>query len=83
MIGTALAAEGLATDAEPTELTPEERVKYFGSEATANLFFANVRGRGDRGRRDLGWTPKHTTEDLWKEVPEVAKMMARKMKGSA
>ncbi|KAI0701874.1 NAD-P-binding protein [Cerioporus squamosus] len=82
-IGTALVAEGVATEAEPTVFTPEERVKYFGAEVVASLFFSNVRGRGDRGRRDLGWTPKHPKEELWKEVSEVAKELSKKFKGRA
>ncbi|RPD59649.1 NAD-P-binding protein [Lentinus tigrinus ALCF2SS1-6] len=82
-IGTALVEQGLAVEAEPTMFTPDERVKYFGGDAFADLFFSNVRGRGDRGRHDLGWTPKHTREDMWKEMPEVVEGVAKKAKGSA
>ncbi|TFK78737.1 NAD(P)-binding protein [Polyporus arcularius HHB13444] len=81
-IGTALVAEGVATGAEPTVLTPEERVKYFGAEVYASMFFSNVRCRADRGRRDLGWTPKHPKEEIWKEVADVVKELANKLKGS-
>ncbi|RPD59636.1 NAD(P)-binding protein [Lentinus tigrinus ALCF2SS1-6] len=82
-LGMALVERGLVMEAEPTMFTPDEYVKYFGGDAIADLFLSNIRGRGDRGRRDLGWTPKHPREDIWKEVPEVVGGVAKKAKGSA
>lgn len=79
-IGTAMVEQGLGTDADTTAFTSEERVKYFGKDLFANVFFSHVRGRGDRGRRDLGWTPKHSTEEILEEVPEVVKLVAQTSK---
>lgn len=57
-------------DAAPTVLTAAECIEYFGSDFVAGIFFTNVRCRGDRGRRDLGWTPKYKTQDLFDGLRE-------------
>ncbi|KAI0701574.1 NAD(P)-binding protein [Cerioporus squamosus] len=44
----------------------EERAKIFGSDFVAFLHFTNARCRADRARRDLGWKPVHTTEELYR-----------------
>ena len=80
-IGEAMVALGLATDAEPTSLTPEELVKYFGSVLVGEYNGSNVRCRADRAH-SLGWNPKHTTEDLLKSIrPEVEKLANLKLEG--
>ncbi|KAI0701878.1 NAD-P-binding protein [Cerioporus squamosus] len=65
-IGTALVEVGRADGPEPTEVTAEERAKIFGSDFVAFLHFTNARCRADRARRDLGWKPVHTTEELYR-----------------
>lgn len=77
-IGAALVALGRAEEAEPTLLTPEECLKYFGSDFYTGLIFANSRPRGDRGRRDLGWKPKYTPQDLIKSIPEEVEIALKK-----
>lgn len=63
-IGEALVTIGRVDEAEPTVLTPGERVQYFGNEQIAFMLFANVRCRADRARRDLGWKPQYMTKDF-------------------
>ena len=82
-VGDAFVAVGRATDAEPDEFTPEERLKYFGSEFAANLNFTNARVRADRARRDLGWVPKYTTEDMLKNAREEVEDLVKKQVAAA
>ena len=82
-VGDALVAVGRATEAEPDEFTPEERLKYFGSEFAANLNFTNARVRADRARRDLGWAPKYTTEDMLKSAREEVEDLVKKQAAAA
>ncbi|KAI0739622.1 NAD(P)-binding protein [Daedaleopsis nitida] len=76
-VGSALVDLGKAKDAEPTVLTPEECVEYFGSDFMAGLLFTNARCRADRGRRDLGWKPKYTTQDLVNGIKEEVEVLLR------
>ncbi|KAI0740929.1 hypothetical protein C8Q76DRAFT_791308 [Earliella scabrosa] len=80
-VGDALVAVGRATEAEPNEFTPEERLKYFGSEFAANLNFTNARVRADRARRD--WAPRYTTEDMLKSAREEVEDLVKKQAAAA
>ncbi|KAI1796988.1 NAD(P)-binding protein [Ganoderma leucocontextum] len=66
--GEALVELGLASEAEPGVFTAEERAKYFGSDAFAFLLFSNARCTADRIRKELGWAPKHTTDEFIKSI---------------
>ena len=74
-IGDALVQLGIAAEAEPTSFSTEELVKYFGSEQVGLSFGANSRCRGNRSR-SIGWKPKHTVEDMFKHIPQSAKVLA-------
>ena len=78
-IGKALVGLGLVSEAEPDVFTAEERVQYYGSDIFAFLLFSNARCTADRIRKELGWAPKHTTEEfigsLQKEVEDLAKTL--------
>ena len=73
-------AHGIAEEAEPTVLTPEERVKYFGGDLLAFLIFTNARSHPDRATRDLRWEPTHSTHDVWKHIPEVVEEVVKKLR---
>ncbi|RPD64771.1 NAD-P-binding protein [Lentinus tigrinus ALCF2SS1-6] len=77
-IGEALVALGRADDAEPTELTPEERVQMFGSEYLVTLLWSNARCRADRGRKTLDWKPKYGTKDLLDSIPHEVEVVLKK-----
>lgn len=77
-IGDALVDLGRSDDAEPTELTPEERVQLFGSEFLVSILFANCRCRADRGKQTLGWKPKFGTKDLLDSVHYEVELVAKK-----
>ncbi|KAI0767991.1 NAD-P-binding protein [Trametes elegans] len=70
-IGDVLVELGISKDPEPTPFSPEELVKYFGSEFMGWYSGTNSRARADRSR-SIGWKPKYTTEDLLKSIkPEI------------
>ncbi|TFK91171.1 NAD-P-binding protein [Polyporus arcularius HHB13444] len=77
-IGEALVDLGRADNAEPTELTPEERVQIFGSEYVVSLLFSNARCSADRGRQSLGWKPKYGTKDLIESIHHEVEVAAKK-----
>ena len=77
-IGTALVEAGRADDAEPTLFTAEERAAIFGGDTMAFLQFTNARCRADRGRRDLGWKPVYTTEELFKVAKKEVELALQK-----
>lgn len=81
-IGQALVDIGRADDAEPNELTPEERVQIFGSEYTVKLLFSNARCRADRGRKTLGWTPKYGTKELLESIRYEVEVVAKQQGAS-
>ncbi len=77
-IGEALVDLGRADNAEPTELTPEERVQIFGSEYIVSLLFSNARCSADRGRQSLGWKPKYGTKDVIDSIHYEVEIVAKK-----
>ncbi|TFK78447.1 NAD-P-binding protein [Polyporus arcularius HHB13444] len=80
-VGEALVAVGVATEAEPNILSPEECDKYFGKYGAleaVRMFFANVRCRADRARRDLGWAPTHTPDEVLKTAREIVDAVVEK-----
>ncbi len=80
-VGEALVAVGVATEAEPNILSPEECDKYFGKYGAleaVKMFFANVRCRADRARRDLGWAPTHTPDEVLKTAREIVDAVVEK-----
>ncbi|KAI0682657.1 hypothetical protein C8T65DRAFT_596423, partial [Cerioporus squamosus] len=80
-VGEALVAAGVATEAEPDTLSPEECDTYFGRFGdfeVVSLFFANVRCRADRARRDLGWVPTHTPDEVLKTAPGIVDAVVEK-----
>lgn len=67
-IGEALTAIGKLDNPEPTVLTKEEIVKYFGG---SKLIGTNSRARGTRSR-SIGWKPVKTTKDFLESIkPEI------------
>ncbi|EJF64709.1 NAD(P)-binding protein [Dichomitus squalens LYAD-421 SS1] len=80
LIAEALVELGVITDAEPDVYTAEERLKYFGSEVIVSIFFANARCTADRIRKELGWAPKHTTEDFVQHIKEDVEVALKKLK---
>ncbi|KAI0783989.1 NAD-P-binding protein [Irpex lacteus] len=66
-IAKSLVKRGLIQTDEPSTFTPEELVKYFGSEFIGNLFGSNSRARSPHSR-SLGWAPKLTIQDLLDDV---------------
>ncbi|RPD68447.1 NAD(P)-binding protein [Lentinus tigrinus ALCF2SS1-7] len=81
-VGTALVEAGRAENAEPTELTAEERATIFGGDVMAFLNFTNARCRADRARRDIGWKPVHTTEELYRVAKLEVQTALRKQVGN-
>ncbi|KAI0682662.1 NAD(P)-binding protein [Cerioporus squamosus] len=80
-LGEALVAAGVAAEAEPDTLSQDECDKYFGRYGdleAVSMFFANVRCRADRARRDLGWTPTHTPDEVLKTAPELVVAVVEK-----
>ena len=81
-VGEALVAAGVATEAEPDTLSQEECDKYFGKYGdfeVVSLFFANVRCNADRARRDLGWAPTHTPDEVLKTAPGLVEAAVKKL----
>ena len=80
-VGSALAAAGVATEAEPDLLTKEECDTYFGKLGAfdvADLFFANTRCRADRARQHLGWAPTHTGDEVLATAPGIVEAVVKK-----
>ncbi|KAI0701253.1 NAD-P-binding protein [Cerioporus squamosus] len=77
-IGEALVKLGRADNAEPTEMTPEEQLQFFGSDYVVSILFSNTRCRADRGRKTLGWKPKYNTKDLLDSVYYEVEVAAKK-----
>nr|VWP01140.1 G protein beta subunit (G protein beta subunit 1) [Ganoderma boninense] len=63
--GEALAGLGLVSEATPDVFTAEERAKYFGS---------------DTLRKEVGWAPKHTTDEFIKSIGEEVEDFAKTLK---
>ena len=66
-IGEAMVALGLSSEAEPTTFSTAELIKYFGNEKEGNYSGTNARCHANRGRQ-LGWRPKHTTNDMLESI---------------
>jgi len=62
-ISKVLVELGRGKSDEPTSLSPEEVIEYFGSEAGGNRYGTNSRCRANRSR-SIGWKPKKTTADM-------------------
>ncbi|PIL35406.1 hypothetical protein GSI_02132 [Ganoderma sinense ZZ0214-1] len=78
--GEALVGLGLVQEAAPDVFTAEERAKYFGSDMFAFLLFSNARCTGDRLRKEVGWAPKHTTDEFIKSIPKEVEDFAKTLK---
>ncbi|KAI0648487.1 NAD-P-binding protein [Trametes meyenii] len=63
VISNALFALGRVTNPELVLYTHEDLEKYFENVIIGRLLFTNSRCSADRARRELGWTPKHTSKD--------------------
>lgn len=61
---------------EPTTLSSEELIKYFGSEAAGHRYGTNSRCRANRSRA-LGWLPKKTTADMIASIKADAQAIAQ------
>ena len=68
------------SEATPDVFTAEERAKYFGSDTFAYLMFSNARCTGDRLRKEVGWAPKHTTDEFIKSIGEEVEDFAKTLK---
>ena len=79
-VGEALVELGVITEWEPDVFTAAERLKYFGSEYIATLFFSNARCTADRIRQELGWVPKRSMEDFAKHIREDVEVAVKKLK---
>ncbi|TFK90670.1 NAD-P-binding protein [Polyporus arcularius HHB13444] len=75
-IGETLVRLGISTDPEPTPFTSEELDKYFGSEQSGLGWGTNSRARGNRAR-SIGWTPKHTVEDMLTSIPQEVETLVK------
>jgi len=73
-VGEALLAIGKLDNAEPTTLTKEEVVKYFGGSKLAGT---NARARANRSR-SLGWKPVKTTKDFLETVKSEVPVLVKK-----
>ena len=78
--GEALVGLGLASEAEADVFTVEERARYFGGDTLAFLLFSNARCTADRIRKELGWAPKHTTEEFIKSIGREVEDFAKTLK---
>ncbi|OCH93024.1 NAD(P)-binding protein [Obba rivulosa] len=76
-VGRALVELGVSETDEPTTLSREELIKYFGSEAMGNYGGTNSRCRADRGR-SIGWKPKYTTADMLASIKSEVEIFLRK-----
>ena len=47
----------------------------------AELMFTNARTKGERGRRELGWAPRHTAQDFLEGLPEEIEILVKKEDG--
>lgn len=45
----------------------------------AGVAFANVRCKGERPRRELGWAPTHTTKDMLAGLPHEVDVFLNKL----
>ncbi|KAI0351703.1 NAD-P-binding protein [Trametes cingulata] len=64
-----------------TELIPytkEELDKYFWGDYFAGLLFSNSRCKAERGRLELGWAPKHTSDEFFKIIGPEVELLVRK-----
>lgn len=45
----------------------------------ARALFSNTRCTGDRGRRELGWAPAHTTKDMFEGLKSEVEILVKKI----
>ncbi|KAI0073561.1 NAD-P-binding protein [Panus rudis PR-1116 ss-1] len=77
-IGEALAALGVIKDPEPTPLTTDELIMYFGSEERGLIGGTNARARGTHSR-SIGWKPKYTTDDMLASIMPEAQAILKEL----
>ncbi|OJT15038.1 hypothetical protein TRAPUB_8481 [Trametes pubescens] len=83
-IGDALVACGIAADPEPTPVSIEDHIRYYG-DISMSRFYSGISSscRADRGR-SIGWSPKYTAEDMLKSIkPEVEAIIKQQKEGKA
>ncbi|OSC98270.1 NAD(P)-binding protein [Trametes coccinea BRFM310] len=63
-IAEGLFALGRVSTSGLVPYAPGEAAQYFGGESFSNLLLSDARCEGVRARREFGWAPKHTTQEL-------------------
>ncbi|KAH9856648.1 NAD-P-binding protein [Lenzites betulinus] len=78
VVADELYALGKISSPKLVQYSMEEIGKYYGNEFFARLFFANTRAKSERGQRELGWAPTHTTADLVEELKAEVGILVKK-----
>ncbi|KAH9903078.1 NAD-P-binding protein [Cubamyces lactineus] len=79
----ALFALGRISTRELIPYAPDEAGKFLINDYLAAFMFTNSRTRGERARRELGWSPKHTALDFVNGLPAEVEMLVKKLDAQA
>ncbi|CDO74494.1 hypothetical protein BN946_scf184979.g49 [Trametes cinnabarina] len=80
-----LFALGRVSTADLVPYAPGEAAQYFGGEGPqffSTILFSSAVCKGERARREFGWTPKHTSQDILESVKQDVKEYVKKIDGA-
>ncbi|KAI0368821.1 NAD-P-binding protein [Pilatotrama ljubarskyi] len=77
-VAGALFSLGRIKTKELIPYTKDELDKYFWGDYFAGLLFSNSRCKAERGRLELGWAPKHTSDEFVKIVKPEVELLVQK-----